>query len=130
MLRQQAPLGIQEGRGIIDRDCIKTMAVESFGTAVTLRGGLPIWNCNRIGHPPLCSKHRRLAISTVNQKLDDEKNTEEAEKMTSFSLIKFYGKHSTPLTSLQSSLRDVCISCKSNGIFHHEYSNEHSIGNG
>lgn len=90
----------------IDTDWIETMAVESFGAAATLRGGLPIWNYNRIGHPPLRSKHRRLAVSAVNQKSDDERNTEEAEKTTSFPLIKFHGKHST---SLQPLSKDIAM---------------------
>lgn len=91
------PIASTTGEGKYTRDWIETMAVESFGATVTLRGGLPIWDCNRIGHPPLCSRRRRLAVSAVNQKSDDERNTEEAEKTSSFPLIKFHGK----TTSLQ-----------------------------
>lgn len=76
------------------------MAVESFGATVTLTGGLPKWDCNRIGHPPLCLRRRRLAVSAVNQKPDDERNTEEAQKTSSFPLIKFHGKNSTSLQPL------------------------------
>lgn len=44
-------------------------------------------------------------------------------------LLKAFEARPPPLAPLQSALRDVFVSCKANGLFHHEYSNEHS-GNG
>lgn len=45
-------------------------------------------------------------------------------------LLKAFEARPPPLAPLQSALRDVFLSCKANRLFHHEYSDEHSAGNG
>ncbi|KAH9291894.1 hypothetical protein KI387_042917, partial [Taxus chinensis] len=76
--------------------------MESIGTTVTLRrccGLSAPYDCSRSAHFPSL-KPRRLPVSALHNKSDDERNTEAAEETARFPLIKFQGNDPASLQPL------------------------------